>query len=378
MLSSSLTEYFYVPSTIEKTNELISILENLKAHQFDENIFEVISLVLSCKDLNSELSKVVTDTVPEEKQELVASIIFKHVKQYLDAYIQNSYSNDENLLNEDNTVEEAFDLLVDYIDGTEFFVNKKSWKIETVVDALLNIPPFERSRHIASYLYNVSFDKLFDDAKEDCIHLAHLDKHMLEAHLRLHKQKRANNPNISKVSEDDQYTYSVVQAEVPDSVTILANDFCDKNIPEEVLHDDGIDTKGREIDSHITVLYGIEDETVDETEKALEEHLKPFKIKFGKIDKFDNDGFDVIYIDIESETLYKLNNVLRENLKFKNALDYNPHLTLAYVQSNSCDELLGNTFFTDIEVNITELTFSSKTGVQQSIDLTESKEKQDE
>lgn len=118
--------------------------------------------------------------------------------------------------------------------------------------------------------------------------------------------------------------------------------FIKQNIPETVLVEEGHET-----DSHVTVLYGFHlDIPVKEIYKASKYFMdgEQLSLSLGNISRFENEAYDVIKVDIESDDLVAFNAFLRE--EFENRVDvtfpiYHPHITLAYVQKGACRDLDG-------------------------------------
>ena len=98
---------------------------------------------------------------------------------------------------------------------------------------------------------------------------------------------------------------------------------------------------GLETDSHITVCYGLVYETDYFKLRRLVKNFGSIDVQYGAVSKFVSDNYDVIKIDIISDKLHELNSLIRNNFEVKTSFpDYQPHMTIAYVQPNSCDYLL--------------------------------------
>ncbi len=96
------------------------------------------------------------------------------------------------------------------------------------------------------------------------------------------------------------------------------------------LTEDGIET-----DPHVTVLYGLLEDDPFAVSGLIKDNWKQqIEIEFGKTMIFEADDYDVVVIEIISDDLQQLHELIRDNLP--NELthpDYQPHLTLAYVKS---------------------------------------------
>lgn len=151
---------------------------------------------------------------------------------------------------------------------------------------------------------------------------------------------------------ENQYKYAVVLFEMPANLSSKIMSFSQKSISNSCLSEDG-----RENDPHVTVLYGLNDNDFRKVEDKIKK-IKQFDIKLGTISKFDNkEEYDVIKIDIISDSLKKLNKKIKEIPHYSNYNEYKPHCTLAYVKKDSCNSLIGNDYFKDTVVKINSLYF---------------------
>lgn len=127
---------------------------------------------------------------------------------------------------------------------------------------------------------------------------------------------------------------------------------------------------GREINPHITILYGIYQAYPTNMERFLKRQT-PFYVKLGKISIFDSNlNFDVVKIEVFGDELVEINN--RMGKKFQHCHrfpEFKPHVTIAYVQKGKCKNLDGNNEFYEIEINVNCITFSSKVGSKTNIRL---------
>jgi 2'-5' RNA ligase len=163
------------------------------------------------------------------------------------------------------------------------------------------------------------------------------------------------------------HDFSSTQINLPLNLASKIIKWGKKNIKPEDLFDP--QNHGRENEIHVTVLYGINEESSDQI-KSLLENQKPFKLKLGQVSLFkNNDKFDVIKLEVNSPDLIKLNKLLRDNLKVTETHPYSPHVTIAYVKKNSCDVLNKNTLFKNKAWDADKIIFSSKNGTKTQIKL---------
>jgi hypothetical protein len=150
------------------------------------------------------------------------------------------------------------------------------------------------------------------------------------------------------------YGYSAVFINVP-SERIL--EWSTKNIPEDILVNND-NANGRETEIHVTALYGLHSPYSDSIKEIISD-IKPFVLDFGMVSKFETTTHDVIKIEVMSNELRKLNKLLKTLPHTSKFDEYNPHCTLAYVKKGSCDHLLENFYFDDLEVPVNSLVYSS-------------------
>lgn len=166
------------------------------------------------------------------------------------------------------------------------------------------------------------------------------------------------------------YKFSSTQIPVPKSIADKIQSWGYDNIEEDNIFEDPDDpTLGREIDSHITVKYGLHTSDSDKIKKVVS-RFGNFKVVLNKVSKFESEKFDVIKIDVESKQLNHLNELISD--RFINSDKhpiYKPHLTIAYVKKGSCNDLIGNNFAKGISWEVSEIDFCNKDGDKTSIPL---------
>jgi hypothetical protein len=170
------------------------------------------------------------------------------------------------------------------------------------------------------------------------------------------------------------YDYSSTQFNLPKELSEKIIRWAVENIPEEKIVQDEVnpETKGIQLESHISLKYGLLTNEFEEVKKALEGEKAPH-IKFGKTSFFEPEGkdYDVVIISVESEDLQKLNEKLcsqveHEDLQFK---EYHPHVTVAYVKKGLGKNYDGKDIITDEELDFDVLIFSPKEGEKRELEL---------
>lgn len=128
---------------------------------------------------------------------------------------------------------------------------------------------------------------------------------------------------------------------------------------------------GSELRPHITVKYGFEDsdpETVQQLRSMLT-RIGPIEVELGELSLFKGvDGQDVLKIDVSSPILHQLHEAVSS--EFRNAdkyPDYQPHLTLAYLNPEISEFYLKNNPFQGKKITFTSLEWSGSDGRKETI-----------
>lgn len=90
---------------------------------------------------------------------------------------------------------------------------------------------------------------------------------------------------------------------------------------------------GLETDPHVTILYGLHSDVSDEDVFNVFKNIKASDISLDVdgIDCFENKDFDVIKMNVKSDTLNLLNKELSKLPHTTDYPDYKPHITIAYL-----------------------------------------------
>jgi 2'-5' RNA ligase superfamily/D-alanyl-D-alanine carboxypeptidase len=166
--------------------------------------------------------------------------------------------------------------------------------------------------------------------------------------------------------EKTEHKFSSTQVDLPPSVAREVRALGQKLIPDSALYTDPDDPSyGREESPHVTVKYGLHDETPEKV-RALLRREPPVTVTLGKTSIFpakDGDPYDVVKVDVGSAALRRLNARIGRALKVTDTHpDYKPHLTLAYVRAGEGRKYQGDKSLAGRKVTIHSLTFSSSNG----------------
>lgn len=140
------------------------------------------------------------------------------------------------------------------------------------------------------------------------------------------------------------------------------------NIPNEELNDGGDYGKGRETDTHVTVLYGICTKN-REAVKSILEASKPITATLEKVGCFvNNDDFDVVIVKVNSPDLAKLHNTIADELHVeKTHNEYRPHATIAYVKKGNARKYAGDTIFQGEKITFNKAVFKDGESEEETI-----------
>jgi 2'-5' RNA ligase len=112
---------------------------------------------------------------------------------------------------------------------------------------------------------------------------------------------------------------------------------------DELYEEEGDRTFGLEDEPHVTVLYGIHSDKVDD-DKVMELVKKmdwKQPISIGKPSLFENEKYDVLKLGANAEWLKEANRHLCESLPYSNDYpDYNAHVTVAYLKPGKGKEVV--------------------------------------
>jgi 2'-5' RNA ligase len=141
-------------------------------------------------------------------------------------------------------------------------------------------------------------------------------------------------------------------------------------IPDFVLAEDG-----RESQPHVTVKYGLHDDSPAAIEKIREvlsrEH--PVRARLGETSIFpakNASGSDVVKVDVESPDLHRINKAIADALPHTDTHPtYRPHVTLAYVKPGEGTKFAGNKALDGQEITLDHISFSKRDGSQVDIPL---------
>jgi 2'-5' RNA ligase len=94
------------------------------------------------------------------------------------------------------------------------------------------------------------------------------------------------------------------------------------------------------------------------------------EVKLTNVSIFDNDDYDVLKIEVESDALNKLNQAISDNLDCTDTHPtYNPHVTVAYLKKGRGKKYTDSKDFEDATFTFNELHFKDAKENKSKIDL---------
>lgn len=128
------------------------------------------------------------------------------------------------------------------------------------------------------------------------------------------------------------------------------------------------DGYGRETQPHVTVAYGLHDDSPQPL-YAKTEGFEPITLTLGKTAVFEGEDYDVVYVEADAPALRQLRQRLLQLPNTQTHPTYQPHITLAYVLRGRGALYAGRTNLMGKQVVVPALTFSPAEGEDTAIDL---------
>ncbi len=192
-----------------------------------------------------------------------------------------------------------------------------------------------------------------------------------------------NRPSLAslkqaKTKKVKQGDYSCLMALVPHDLAQEIVEWGVRNVPDEDLYLDEDGKLGRELESHITIKYGLLTNDAKYVRRSFN-HDKPFHAKLGKVRHFQPSElpFDVLTVEVISDDLQKANEKVCKEFDCAKGLvsdEYKPHITIAYMKRDKAHEYVGFEGFDDKEVELDTVIFSPHKGNRTYFSISNDKE----
>ncbi len=136
--------------------------------------------------------------------------------------------------------------------------------------------------------------------------------------------------------------YGCLMAMLPEDTSKLAVDWAKANVDPKTLVADGIETE-----PHVTVFYGFDAGFNTNQLADIVNGAGKINLKVGRLSRFECPDYDVLKWTVKSPKLEAMNEDIGD--QFADSVtpsqhDYNPHITVAYVQKGSNKNLDGQAF----------------------------------
>lgn len=155
--------------------------------------------------------------------------------------------------------------------------------------------------------------------------------------LRAEREDEESSGGVDGADNADADSYGCILVRLPrdaaDSIFRLQARIADEDFAPD----------GPETNPHVTVLYGLEDDTPTRIQQVVRENgLRPFTLRLGRLSYFSADEFDVLKIDVPDLSIRGLHNIFAERLEHVQTYpQYMPHITVAYVLPGTAEKYVG-------------------------------------
>lgn len=161
----------------------------------------------------------------------------------------------------------------------------------------------------------------------------------------------------------EAHDYSSTQINLPKDVAAKVEALA-KAIPDTDLAEDG-----REDRPHVTIKYGLHDDSPERVAEALVRQ-PPVSFTLGKTKVFENGESDVVYVEVHSPALARLHRVVSEAAPNTDTHpEYIPHVTVAYVKPGTGTRYAGDRTLAGTKITVDEVLFSGKSGRKATLPL---------
>lgn len=183
---------------------------------------------------------------------------------------------------------------------------------------------------------------------------------------------------VAQTKKVKQGDYSCVMALVPHDLAQEIVEWGVRNVPDEELYLTDEGKLGRELESHVTIYYGLLTNDAKAVRRSFNED-KPYKAKLGKVRHFQPPElpFDVLTVEVISEDLDRVNKRTSESFECADDLpsnEYKPHITIAYMKRDKAKDYIGYDGFEGKEVELDTLVFSPHKGNKTYFNISHDKE----
>ena len=139
------------------------------------------------------------------------------------------------------------------------------------------------------------------------------------------------------LTEQEDTNFLQSQIDLPE-IEARLNEWKKSNLGETMIAKD-------ERRPHVTLVYGLDKRDMDGVTQAAQDFNRPIRLSLGALNFFDAPDYDVLYIEVVSESIMELRRQLAElpNTRPPTHADYVPHLTVAYLKKGMAGRFKGTT-----------------------------------
>lgn len=134
--------------------------------------------------------------------------------------------------------------------------------------------------------------------------------------------------------QNNKYAFLMIEYETPSFITDIHSQLFDEDLYKEG------DDSGIEKEAHVTLVPCLDNNVNLED---LKQHLLPlekYKVLLNNISTFENELYDVLKCDVQSDFLHQTNSLITSKYPtYSEFKEYHPHLTIAYLNKGGvCDK----------------------------------------
>jgi 2'-5' RNA ligase len=176
------------------------------------------------------------------------------------------------------------------------------------------------------------------------------------------KKKGKKVPNCVPVKEQKQtydYGCSMIYFDFPEMENIHS-----MIEPEDLYTEEGDRSYGLEKEPHTTLLFGLHSNEIDDKD-VLDASTKfevPSEMKLHNASCFNNEKYDVLKFDVDSDHLHKINSELSKLPHTTEYPDYHPHTTIGYLKKGMGEKYTGKLKDASYLVNPSKIVYSKPNG----------------
>lgn len=180
------------------------------------------------------------------------------------------------------------------------------------------------------------------------------------------------------------YDYNSTQINLPENIRSFIQRWVHQNVPDKYIYTEKEnDSYGIEEESHITILYGLE-QGVDpnKMEQDIQANaFQPIPFSLEEVGMFESEKYDVLKINVEGVHLRHLHDFIRKNYPNTYSYNsYNPHCTLCYTKKefhNEVKKLVGERVFNACKLTARSFLFSYQGNQKKEIRIVPPKEREE-